>query len=93
MIEYEPNKDEMTTVPAKNCFAVAEGDVITRLLAGVIPMELKVTKVSERLIHCGTPCGTDEWTFDRSTGVEVDEELGWGPNTWTGSYIKEWTTP
>ena len=43
-------------------------------------MELKVTKVDDKLIHCG------DWTFDRVTGAEVDEDLGWGP-TATGSVL------
>jgi len=61
---------------------VQEGDVVTRMLAGVVPMELTVTKVGETLIHCG------EWTFDRETGVEEDDELGWGKeHRYTGSFL------
>lgn len=59
---------------------IKPGDVVTRLIGGVMPMELTVTAVDERLIHCGP------WTFDRETGAEVDEELGWGPEG-TGSYL------
>lgn len=51
---------------------VRTGDVVRRMLAGTIPMDLRVSSVDERLIHCGT------WTFDRETGVEEDPELGWG---------------
>jgi hypothetical protein len=28
------------------------------------------------------------WEFDRETGAEVDEELGWGPGGVTGLYIE-----
>lgn len=48
---------------------VTTGDTVTRLLGGVIPMQLNVTHVDETLIHCGA------WTFDRRNGVEVDEDL------------------
>lgn len=56
-------------------------DRVTRILAG-IPMRLKVTAVDDKFIHCGP------WKFDKVTGAEVDEELGWGPKG-TGSYLKE----
>ena len=59
---------------------IKPGDQVTRLICGTMPMELKVTKV-DKLIHCG------DWTFDRVTGGEVDEDLGWGPGG-TGSYLK-----
>jgi len=59
------------------------GDTVTRLLAGTIPMELKVTEVTDDRIVCGG------WEFDKATGVEIDEELGWGPPPkMTGSFIK-----
>jgi hypothetical protein len=60
---------------------VKPGDVVTRMLAGTIPMKLKVQSVTDTLIDCG-------WTFDRKTGAEVDEDLGWGPPPkMTGSYL------
>lgn len=59
---------------------VKEGDTVTRMICGTMPMKLKVTKVDDKLIHCG------DWTFDRVTGAEVDEDLGWGP-TATGSVL------
>jgi hypothetical protein len=62
---------------------VKEGDEVTRVLGGV-PMKLKVTKVAEKTVECGP------WTFDKATGAEIDEELGWGPPPkGTGSYLKE----
>lgn len=51
---------------------VQPGDTVVRLLAERVEMELLVDKVDEQLIHCGA------WTFDRVTGIEEDEELGWG---------------
>ena len=64
----------------------APGDIVTRLLAGTIPMELRVTAVDARFIYCG-PAGSG-WKFDRASGAEVDEELGWGPQFGaTGSYL------
>lgn len=62
---------------------VKVGDVVTRLLAGKIPMRFKVSDVDENFIYCGGPEG---WKFDRDTGAEVDEELNWG-NSGTGSYL------
>jgi len=61
---------------------VKKGDTVTRLIGGTLPMELKVTKVDDKLIHCG------DWTFDRVTGGEVDEDLGWTAYQ-TGSVLKQ----
>lgn len=64
---------------------VKVGDRVVRLLGGELPMELVVTEVSDEVIVCGGPGG---WRFDRVTGIEVDEELGWGPQFGiTGSYL------
>ena len=58
------------------------GDVVTRMLAGTVPMQLKVTKIEGDLITCGW------WTFDAETGAEIDEDLDWGPPPLrTGSYL------
>jgi len=66
---------------------VKENDVVTREIAGVIPMLLKVKRVDDRLIWATREewfdLDPDEnpgnyWTFDRGTGVEEDEDLGWG---------------
>lgn len=60
------------------------GDTVTRMLAGSLPMELKITELTDTLIVCGP------WTFDRKTGAEIDEDLDWGPPPKrTGSYLKE----
>lgn len=67
--------------------AIKVGDKVRRLLGGVVPMELTVTEVDEKFIHCG------DWKFSREGGYEVDEELGWGvPDAdgkiRTGSYLE-----
>lgn len=66
-----------------------EGDIVTRMLSGVVPMELKITAIDDEFIHCGW------WKFDKVFGYEVDEDLGWGiPDVdtgelRTGSYLME----
>lgn len=68
---------------------VKVGDTVTRMLSGTIPMQLRVTKVDDDLIHCGSEdFAVQGWTFDRQTGAEVDEDLKWGPKYgYTGSYL------
>jgi hypothetical protein len=56
------------------------GDVVIRMLAGVIPMKLTVTHLDHTFIYCG------DWKFRRRNGAEVDEELGWDTHG-TGSYL------
>lgn len=56
------------------------GDTVTRMFAGH-PMQLIVRAVTDKLIDC-------DWIFDRKTGAEVDDYLGWGPPPkMTGSYL------
>jgi hypothetical protein len=50
------------------------GDRVERRIAGVPAMTLEVTEVTEDRIVCGA------WVFDRATGAEIDDELGWGPD-------------
>ncbi len=60
------------------------GGTITRWLGGSIPLELMVTAITDDRI-----CG--EWEFDKATGAEIDEFMGWGPPpkfAMTGSFIK-----
>ncbi len=58
------------------------GDVVVRMLAGTLPIKLQVSDITDQLIVCSA------WQFDRATGAEIDEELGWGPPPlMTGSYI------
>jgi len=47
---------------------VQAGDTIHRMLAGTIPMDLVVERVTDDLI-----IARGGWEFDRDTGVEVDE--------------------
>lgn len=63
---------------------VKAGSKVIRMLAGMIPMELIVTEVRDgRIITSG------DWEFDAETGMEIDEELGWGPGTGrTGSHLR-----
>lgn len=62
------------------------GDIVVRNLCGIL-MPLKVTDLTDKLIICG---GRKEehigWWFDRNTGAEIDEELGWN-STRTGSVL------
>jgi hypothetical protein len=55
---------------------VRVGDLVTRMLGGA-HMQLEVTAVDERFIHCGHPELGGK--FDRDNGIEVDEEIGFGP--------------
>jgi hypothetical protein len=64
---------------------IRAGDVVCRMLAGA-PMRLRVTAVDAELIWCGEPGAG--WSFDRVTGVEIDHEIGWGPQYGiSGSYL------
>lgn len=65
----------------KTFTGVKVGDVVVRNLAGVI-MKLLVTAVDDDRIWCR------DWSFDRVTGIEIDDDLHWGPS-WgiTGSYL------
>jgi hypothetical protein len=59
------------------------GDVVTRWLGGEIEMQLRVSAITEDRILCGG------WEFDKATGAEIDDDLGWGPPPkMTGSFIK-----
>ena len=65
------------------------GEFVTRMLGFTIPMSVRVTKITDTLIICGgdETDHTGYW-FDRRTGVEVDEEIGWGPQfRFSGSFI------
>ena len=61
-----------------------KGDTVIRMLAGMIPQEMKVTKATKDKIIC------DAWTFNRDNGWEIDKDLGWDGKTGvTGSFIVE----
>ena len=60
---------------------VAVGETVFRFIGSLgTPMPIQVTAVTEDWIICG------EWKFDKLTGAEIDEFLGWGCAL-TGSYI------
>ena len=56
------------------------GASVIRMLGGVLPMNLTVTAVDDKFVHCG------DYKFDQLTGAEIDEDLGWTAEE-TGSYI------
>ena len=63
---------------------IKAGDFVLRWLSGVsTPMRLEVVIVTADRIVC-----SGGWEFDLKTGAEIDEALGWGPDTITGSFIR-----
>ena len=65
----------------KTLYDVAVGDTVFRFIGDKAAlMPLQVTAVTDDQIICG------EWHFDKHTGAEIDQFLGWGPAL-TGSYI------
>jgi hypothetical protein len=63
--------------------SVLVGDTVLRWFGGMgAPMRLRVTAVTEDRIICGP------WEFHRATGAEIDDLLGWGPASATGSIIR-----
>lgn len=58
------------------------GDQVKRVMGGAIIMLMKVEVVTEDHIFCNavdTNFPQEEmWKFDRKTGAEEDEGLGWG---------------
>jgi hypothetical protein len=58
------------------------GDTVFRHFGGPLPpMPLKATRITNDRIFC-----KGGYEFDRETGIEYDEELGWNA-TLTGSVI------
>lgn len=75
---------------------ITQGDTVIRLIAGELEMPMRVLEIDDELISC-TPLDLDPedatergliWTFDRRTGLEIDDGLEWGPR-WqrTGSEL------
>jgi len=59
------------------------GDTVKRYIGGTASMKLVITDLTSTVIICGS------WTFDRKTGMEIDEDLDWGPQSGrTGSFIE-----
>lgn len=71
----------MNEMPFK---AIKIGDLVTRMLAGSVPMQLRVTEIDEDFIYCGPP--DVGWKFSRRNGAEIDEEIGWDEQH-TGSVL------
>lgn len=61
-----------------------KGDFVLRYFGNIsiTPMRLKVTDVTDTVIKCGP------WEFDKETGLELDEDLGWDARH-SGAYIKK----
>jgi hypothetical protein len=73
----------MIPTPTEDFSDIDPGEWVTRVLAGSIRMRLVVTEVLGPMLVCG------DWMFDRRTGMEVDPELGWGPETGvSGSFLE-----
>ncbi|HZR19084.1 MAG TPA: hypothetical protein VFE51_17485 [Verrucomicrobiae bacterium] len=69
---------------SKQLFDIKAGDLVLRWLPDLpAPMRLKVVTVTANRIVC-----SGGWEFDPKTGAEIDEALGWGPDTITGSFIR-----
>jgi len=59
------------------------GEKVVRVIAGEVEMPLKVTAITEDRVICGP------WTFDKATGAEIDDDIGWGPPPKvTGSFLR-----
>jgi len=68
---------------SKKLAEIAVGGFVLRWFGGIPkPMRLKVTQLTADRITCGA------WEFDRQTGAEIDEDLGWGPGGVTGSFLE-----
>lgn len=61
-------KQEYNPLTKEEYHSIEKGDVIERMLAFCIPMKLVVQNVTDDIIDCG-------WTFDRNTGLEVDDAI------------------
>ena len=61
-------KQSFNPLTKEQYYSIKEGDVIERVLAFCLPMFLNVQSVSDDIINCG-------WTFDRNTGIEIDEDI------------------
>ena len=68
---------------SKKLAEIAVGDFVLRWFGGIPkPLRLKVTQLTADRIICGA------WEFERQSGAEIDEDLGWGPGGVTGSFIE-----
>ena len=75
--------DEDQVVPTEDFSDLKPGDTVTRMLAGTVPVVCTVEKVEDGIVYMA-----GGWTFDQLTGIEEDEELGWGVRFgYTGSFL------
>jgi len=74
------NKQEYKPLTKEQYNSIKAGDVIERMLAFCIPVYLLVSEVDDKLIYTGK----GGWTFDRNTGLEIDEDI-----SHTVSYISK----
>jgi hypothetical protein len=67
------------------------GYTLERAISGVIPMDVIVGKIDDKLIYCGSADGfiswDQGWKFSKANGYEVDDDLGWDGTTVTGTYL------
>ena len=70
-------KQKYTPLPKETLLSIKVGDVVERMLAFAIPQYLVVQSMDDKTFDAGL------WTFDRNTGVEIDEDI---PST--VSYIR-----
>lgn len=71
-----------------------DDDVITCHATDLPPTREAITALNEKLALGIDPesmdnTATPEWTFCRKTGIEIDEDLGFGPTT----MVATWVTP
>lgn len=66
-----------------------EGDEVWRMLAGSIPMKMRVISIKDGIIYAEptTYGGFDVWQFKQTTGLEVDPSLEWDGEKSTGSFL------
>ena len=71
------------------------GDRVDRYHGSGFFMEMQVVEVKDTLLVCAAMLPDNrglvkgDWTFDRNSGVEEDEDLHWGVKYGaTGTYLK-----
>lgn len=62
------SKQQYIPLTKEEYHSIKAGDVIERMLAFSIPMELIVQSVNDNIIDAG-------WVFDRNTGLEIDDDI------------------
>lgn len=72
------------------------GDRVKRYHGSGFFMDMEIVEIKDNLLVCaavekkGGGLFMGGWTFDIETGMEVDEDLEWGPkHGGSGTYLKE----